>query len=301
MLSAAGVNVSFKGELDDGFEDAFLTVFSRRYLPDVSFTEAEPHIIVERFKGDTFRVFAVSYDEGNTIDKYKIESPVPSAYVNESPIFFLLQAVARAGAKIGKLFITDSVSISLGNYGVLFLGYPHSGKSTISTLALTEGFTILSTENTVIKPRKDGLYVVGGTDVLVYDPKIEEIYGVEVPYDDETKSGYRIKVIASNKRKKLMKNGVKIKLIVVLHAAFNCLGAGFSPVTGRKVKKILWYFATSLLKGVDYYEPRPLDVPITATILENINKFLTLASSIKMVEAFGNHKDILFRIINGEI
>ncbi|CAB49129.1 hypothetical protein [Pyrococcus abyssi] len=298
MISISGVNIDFRGELDDGFEEAFLGTFPRRYLPDVSQSKGGAHVVIDRFKGNKFRVFSVSYGK---VDEYKIESPVPSAYLNESPVFFLLQVAARAGAKINRTFITDSVALEVDGRGILFLGYPHSGKSTISALALANNLNLLSTENTVVEAREDGIYVVGGTSVLVYDPRVEEIYNVSVPYTDFTRSGYRIVEVNSERRSKSLEKGVKVELIVVLHTAFNFPGASFSPVTGRKIKKTLWYFATSLLKGMDYYEPGPLDLPITEEIMANLNNLLSKASSVRIVEAFGNHKDVLLRSINDEI
>ncbi|AAL80260.1 hypothetical protein PFDSM3638_00620 [Pyrococcus furiosus DSM 3638] len=300
MLNVAGIGVEIRGDLDDGFEDAFLSTFSKRYLPDVSMRKSTVNVVIKRRKGKSFRVFGALYDN-HGVDEYIIESPPPKAYENESPVFFLLQAVARAGAKLGKIFLTDSASILKDNEGILFLGYPHSGKSTLSSLALAEGFPVLSTENTVVEVRNGKLYITGGTSVLVYDPVIEEIYGVKLPYDEVTRSGYRIKSVEDPKRAEILGKGVKVSLIVVLHSAFNCKGFSFSEVKGRKVRKTLWYFATSLVKGVDYYEPRPLDLPITPEIWEELENFLNAAGSVRIIEAFGNHREILLGIINDEV
>ncbi|AFL94595.1 hypothetical protein CL1_0384 [Thermococcus cleftensis] len=296
-----GVDVHFTGELDDGFEDAFGGLFARRYLPDVGESGGEPNVIVERFKGEEFRVFSAVYDHLGR-DEYKIESKVPSAYGNEAPIFFILQAAARAAAKVGRLFITDSVGVVTPNgKAVLFIGYPHTGKSTMSVLAMANGFPVLSTENTIIEARNGRLYIVGGTDVLVYDPRIEGIYGVEVPYDEQTRSGYRIKDLRGDReRKKLLERGVEVDIIVLLHAAFNCMEASFSRIKGRKVRKTLWYFSTALMKGLDYYEPSPLHVPISDEIGRNLRHFLETASenySGRMFEAFGNHGALFERIV----
>ncbi len=165
MISVGGgVGVLFEGgELDDGFEDGFQTTFARRYLPDVLRGDARPNVIIERFKGEKFRVFSSLYDV-NSKDYYKLESAVPQAYKNEAPpVFFLLQATARAGARKGRIFITDSVSVINENgKAVLFVGYPHTGKSTISALALSEGLPVLSTENTVVDVRDGRIFVIGG-------------------------------------------------------------------------------------------------------------------------------------------
>ena len=304
-LSVGGVNVGFSGELDDGFEEAFRGLFARRYLPDVGETSGETQVLVERFKGDTFRVFSAVYDHQG-MDSYKIESPVPSAYGNEAPIFFILQTAARAGAKIGRMFITDSVAVVPPNgKAVLFVGYPHTGKSTMSVLAMARGFPVLSTENTVVEVRGDRLYIVGGTEVLVYDPRVEGIYDVRVPYDEQTRSGYRIKDLKDDKkRRRLLKRGVEIDMMVVLHSAFNCMEASFSRIKGRKVRKTLWYFSTALMKGLDYYEPVPLHVPMNDQITRNLRLFLETASgnySDRMFEAFGNHRTVFERVIEMEL
>lgn len=303
-IRVGGVNVQFTGKLDDGFEDAFRNLFARRYLPDVQESSGEPDVVVERFYGDEFRVFSAVYDHLGR-DEYKIESSVPAAYGNEAPIFFILQAAARAAAKSGRMFVTDSVGI-VGPSGkaVLFVGYPHTGKSTMSVLAMAKGFPVLSTENTVMEARNGRLYIVGGTNVLVYDPRIEGIYDIKVPYDEQTRSGYRIKDISNDeKRKKLLERGVEVDMIVVLHAAFNCMGVSFSQISGRKVRKTLWYFATALMKGLDYYEPLPLHVPMSEEISRNLWNFLKTASegySGRMFEAFGDHRTLFERIIEIE-
>ncbi|RLF91347.1 hypothetical protein DRN82_02360 [Thermococci archaeon] len=291
MIGVAGVNVKFEGELDDGFEDGFMTSFARRYLPDIFPTKGNPHVVVKRVKGKGFRVLNYLYDY-NGIDEYLIESRVPKAYENEAPVFFLLQAVARAGAKIGRIFITDSVAVSDGRRGILFVGYPHTGKSTISALSLSHGLTVLSTENTVVEAKS--LRIVGGTTVLIYDPKIEDLYNVRLSYDSLTRSGYRVKEIDLEGRRKIL-GKARVNAIVILHSAFNCKGASFSPVKGRKVKKSLWYFSTALIKGVDYYEPQPLNMPVSEIMMKNLEEFLERASKVKMYEAFGNHLDVFKR------
>ncbi|NJE06340.1 hypothetical protein E3E36_09325 [Thermococcus sp. M36] len=300
-----GVTISFTGELDDGFEDAFRGLFARRYLPDVNDSSGRPDILIERFKGDEFRVFSAVYDHMDR-DEYKIESRVPSAYGNEAPIFFILQAAARAAAKDGRMFITDSVSVvAPSGKAILFVGYPHTGKSTMSVLAMAKGLPVLSTENTVVEVRGKSLYIVGGTEVLVYDPRVGGIYDVDMPYDEQTRSGYRIKDLRGDpERERLLKKGVEIDMIVVLHAAFNCGEASFSRIKGRKVRKTLWYFSTALMKGLDYYEPVPLHVPMNESITHNLRHFLETASesySGRMFEAFGNHRAVFERVIEMEV
>ena len=305
-IGIGGVNVGFTGELDDGFENGFGGLFARRYLPDVSMdVKGDRDVVIERFKGETFRVFSAVYDHLGR-DEYKIESAVLSAYGNEAPVFFILQAAARAGAKRGRIFVTDSVGVVAKNgKAVLFVGYPHTGKSTMSVLALASGMPVLSTENTIVEVREGKLYIVGGTEVLVYDPRVEGIYGVEVPYDEQTRSGYRIKDLRGDgRRRKLLKGGVEIDMIVLLHSAFNCMEASFSRIKGRKVRKTLWYFSTALMKGLDYYEPMPLHVPMSEEIGRNLRLFLETASanySGRMFEAFGNHRAVFDRVFEMEL
>ncbi len=301
-MEIGGVNFTFTGELDDGFKDALGGLFARRYLPDVSAgRRGDPEVIIERFKGDTFRVFSAVYDHLGR-DEYKIESSVPSAYGNEAPVFFTLQAAARAGAKSGRIFVTDSVSVvAPDGKAILFVGYPHTGKSTMSVLALAKGLPVLSTENTIIEARDGKLYAVGGTDVLVYDPRVEGVYDVKVPYDEKTRSGYRIKDLRDDQeRARLLREGVEIGSMVLLHSAFNCMEASFSKISGRKVRKTLWYFSTALIKGLDYYEPMPLNVPMSEEISRNLRSFLETASSNysdRMFEAFGNHRAVFERVM----
>ncbi len=301
ILRVGNVDVGFTGELKDAFERGFTGLFARRYLPDVSDLRdahelEDVDVLVNRVESGEFRVLKARYDnEGH--DDYTLVSPVPAAYGSESPVFFLLQAVSRACMKKGTVIMTDSVGILKPNdSAMLLMGYPHTGKSTISALAIANGFTVLSTENTVLRIEEDGLRIVGGTDVLVYDPSVEGLYGVELPYDETTRSGYRILDISSDsRRERILKRGVRVEDMIILHASFNCRGASFSQVKGRKIKKVLWQFSTALIKGLDYYEPMPLDVPLKGEIKENLGRFLNVASKGyegKILEAFGGHEEI---------
>ncbi len=299
-LSVGGVGVLFEGELDDGFLGGFTSLFARRYLPDVFMAEIKPEVIVERFRGSPFRIFSSMYDV-NGVDRYKIESSIPRAYGNESPVFFLLQATARAASRKGRVFMTDSVSVMKDGKAILFVGYPHTGKSTISALAVSDGLRVLSTENTVVEPREEGLFVTGGTSVLVYDPRVEKMYGIKLEYDETTRSGYRIVDLDGTERRRELKKGIKIEKIVVLHASFGGGRASLSAVRGRKVKKTLWYFSTSLLKGMDYYDPAPLYMPVSEEINRNMSRMLDVAVrhySDRMIEAFGNHLEVFEAVMH---
>ncbi|NPA47764.1 MAG: hypothetical protein GXO14_03840 [Thermococci archaeon] len=302
-IRVGNVRVRFTGELKDGFERGFMSPFSRRYLPDVSELagpSGKADVVVERKASGDFRVVGSCY--GDDLDRYTVKSPVPAAYGSEAPVFFLLQAVSRACLKKGDVIVTDSVGVSTQDgETVLFLGYPHTGKSTISALAMASGLTVLSTENTVLRIADDHLRVVGGTDVLVYDPSVEDLYDVHLPYDETTRSGYRILDLSGDvKRREALRKGTTVDRIVILHAAFNCRGASFSRVKGRKTKKVLWQFSTALIKGLDYYEPMPLDMPLTGKVKENLMRFLSTASTVyegRIIEAFGGHEEILRALI----
>lgn len=89
----------------------------------------------------------------------------------------------RVGVRKGRIFIMDFVSVINENGKVVFfVGYFYIGKSMIFVLVFFEGFFFLSIENIVVDVRDGRIFVIGGIDVLVYDLKIEEIYGIKVEY-----------------------------------------------------------------------------------------------------------------------
>ncbi len=296
-ISVGGVDIKFEGELQDGFLQGFQHTFSRRYLPDPLLKEgcvSSCSSVIERYRGVEFKVLESKYDLSEGFDYFKIISDIPQPYLNESPVFFLLQVAARGGVKAGRFFLTDSVAI-VGSDGkaVLFLGYPHTGKSTIALMAYSNGFDVLSTENTVVELRDGRLYVVGGTKVLVYDPWVAEVYGIREDYDEETKHGYRIIDLAKEPTKA---THAEVRNIAILHSAVNCGKASLVPVKGRKIAKTLWYFVTALIKGMDFYDPHPLDMPFTSKIETNLKIFLNnVVRNYEggIFEVFGRH-DLVF-------
>lgn len=291
-----GVNIRFEGELQDGFLQGFQHTFSRRYLPEPILNEgclSGYNSVVERYRGVEFKVLESRYDVDGVLDYFKVVSDIPQPYLNESPVFFLLQVAARGGAKIGRFFLTDSVAVVDSNgEAILFLGYPHTGKSTIALMAYSKGLEVLSTENTVVELREGKLHVVGGTKVLVYDPWVAEVYNIKETFSEETKHGYRVVDLAKATSKAV---DAEVRSIAVLHSAVGCGNASLVPVKGRKITKILWYFTTALIKGVDFYEPNPLDMPFSTDIEANLRTFLSYIVKNyegKIFEVFGNHNSI---------
>ena len=286
------------------------TTFARRYIPDyeVFLNENTRDLWVGarirwmwREKG--FNILSSKYDDEG-VDEYVVSSGTPGAYVNESPFFFILQVFARVLAKKGAVTFTDTVSFLLpSGKAVLLMGYQHSGKSTITAIAAGNGLIPLSTENTVIDANT--LRIIGGTSILVYDPKIIDLYNVKLPVHERTRHGYL--VVDLNKlypeRKRILEDGVEVQGVYILHCSFRSIGADQKAIKGRKIKKTLWYFATSLIKGMDYYEPGPLDMPFKGKTLENINKMLqALAERYhgRIHEIYGRHDEVYKKILENQ-
>lgn len=270
--------------------------FARRYLPTVS-TDDCPDIVarVHWLRGGSFQVLSVTYSDTG-VDVYAIQSDYPEAYVNESPVFFLLQVFARSLAKKGYVVLTDSVVVKLKTKAVLLLGFPHTGKSTMSSIAINEGYAVCSTENTVVRVVNGVIHNVTGTRVLVFDPRVRELYGVTIRSTGKTKHGYEILDLDALTETSPSNLRVPIDEIYVIYTSFNSSGASIVPIKGRKVEKILWYFATSLIKGMDYYHPQPLDMPLGNIVSRTINEFLSVARDNyagRFFEAFGSPLDLL--------
>ncbi len=283
---------------------ALSSTFSRRYLPQVQRIECLDSVEARVMwsSGGEFVVKSTIYsDEPGVPDYYVVHGDLPEAYVNESPVFFLLQVYARSLTKRGYVLLTDSVTISNGEEAVLLLGYPHTGKSTISAIALTHGYTVLSTENTIVKPNSNYIEVHGGTRVLVFDPRVRDLYGVKLEVSERTKHGYEVVDLDQIETPKLPQRVVSIYLI---YTSFSSTGATLTPVKGRKIAKTIWYFATGPLKGIDYYEPTPLDMPIRGVVAEALKKLInTFAEnySANFYEVFGSPLEVFKTIIEKTI
>ncbi len=299
-LNVAGASIAIRYGEPGRLTSSLASTFSRRYLPPAKPTGCYevPQALVEWLPGDGFTIESTVFSRNPLEpDYYRVRGGLPEAYVNESPVFFLLQVIARSLARMGYALLTDSVAVSDGERAVLLLGYPHTGKSSISAIALTQGYYVLSTENTVVKPGNSKLEVYGGTRVLVFDPKVRELYGVRVKSPEVTKHGYELVDLDLLGTPKLPQ---KVVGVYLLYTSFSSTGASLAPIRGRKVTKTVWYFATALLKGVEYYEPSPLDTPIDGAVANTLTKLLDTFStsySNSFYEAFGSPLEVFKAIV----
>ncbi|MEM4623814.1 MAG: hypothetical protein QXR24_00200 [Thermosphaera sp.] len=256
-LKTGDAEIQIFTQYPDKFIKALEDSFSRRYLPKFHvINECQSDVIIYwLYKPTGFTLLTKNLSSIRLPSIFIVEGDYPAPYVNESPVFFLLQVFAYASIKHDSILITDSVAVESNGKVILFLGYTHSGKSSVSALAYYLGARVLSTENTLIRISRP-LKVVSGTTVLVYDPRIKELYDIKMVPDGSTKHGYEYIDLAT--RYPNMPLDLSIDRIFVIHSGFTCKGFSTSPIRGRKVRKTLWYFSTSLLNGVDYYDPRPL-------------------------------------------
>ncbi|MCD6428224.1 MAG: hypothetical protein J7L12_01240 [Desulfurococcales archaeon] len=301
LLESYGARVLIESSKDlsevaSGLRD----LFARRYIPSFTISERASSSYDARIRWDvTSGEFKVNeYSLGDT-DEFRISSPPPKPYICESPYFFILQVFSRQYLKKGYLMLTDAVSFTDGrDNAYLILGYPHGGKSSILTIALAKGYVPLTTENTLVRINGDYLEVVGGTDVLVLDPYILDKYGLKlgVEPDGVTRHGYLIIDLSRRVSKSLLP--VRIKSIYVVHCSFSSVGASKKLIKGRKAMKTLWHFATSIIRGTDYYDPYPLY--LSDSKLDDMQrKNLESISSIyegKFYEIFGAHTDVFNEI-----
>ncbi len=303
MLRSYGVSLRFWSgkELTQVFE-GFKTLFPRRYLPvyEVSEYRNEGAIDAEIrwLLSDSFIINSFSLGE---VDKYIISSPPPQYYVNEAPFFFVLQVLSRKYVSKGLLMFTDTVSV-LDPYtgkASLIMGYPHTGKSTLLAIALAEGYVPLTTENTLVRVRDGMAEVFGGTDVLVYDPAVNKIYNLSVEPDYYTKHGYGIIDLSS--RRKFVR--AEVKDVYIIYSSFTSKGFSSKPVKGRKALKTLWHFANSVVRGLDFYEPYPLNLADPVLDSEIIRKLNSMSENYrhKFYEVFGSHYDIFRRVFSSNL
>jgi hypothetical protein len=296
------IAIQVKGSSEESIADGFRGSFARRYLPleSVKVVGEVPSGVGALVEWLESKGFAVeSFDlKKDGMDRYVVRSEPPAPYVNESPVFFLLQVAARLYAKEGLLLFTDTIAFANPDSGesVLILGFPHSGKSTLLALAAADGLAPLSTENTVVRVDNDSAWVLGGSRVLVVDPRAVERYlppGSLKPIG-RTKHGYLIVDLDDSYDLK----PYRINSIYVIHCSFASSGASFEPVTGRKAKKLLWHFATSLLKGDDFYEPYSLCIEngVEEIVARGISRMASLYKG-QFYEVFGGHRDVYREIV----
>ncbi|MEM1628577.1 MAG: hypothetical protein QXP02_03200 [Desulfurococcaceae archaeon] len=299
-IKSVDMCIEISSEMTNELTSALRSTFTRRYVPSFKIADncQSKQAEILWIRGSGFRMISAEFQGPGGIDFYVIEGDPPMAYVNESPVFFMVQVFARSFAKAGYIVLTDSVSISIDGEAVLLLGYPHTGKSTISAIAYGHGYPVLSTENTIVKPSDKGLEIVGGTRVLVFDPRIKQLFDVKIEGVEKTKHGYEIidlDIIDGE-----LVDPIKVSKIYVLHTSFSSHGVSLEPVKGRKIVKTLWYFATSLLKGIDYYEPMPVDMPITRDVKTSLEAFMN--SAIRnyengFFEVFGSPLEVFKKLI----
>ncbi len=292
--ASIAMNMDHK-ELGESFKIFLQRSFPKRYLPDYYLSNSgEYDARIHWLKSNSFRVLKTIFT--NNIDEYVVETPQPEVYVNESPVFFLLQVLSRILVKKKIYLFSDSVTVFSRDRTILFLGYPHSGKSTLTALSLHYGDIPLSTENTMLEISSDCIRVIGGSSILVYDPRIEELYDVKIPYTEVTKHGYRVidlNEIAKD-RVKILENKPCIDEVYLIHCMFNAIDVSIEEIKGRKIGKTIWFFATMILNGIDYYEPYPLtllDNQARSSIYEMI-KFFIRKYNGRFYEIYGKHDKV---------
>ncbi|MCD6323799.1 MAG: hypothetical protein J7L55_01670 [Desulfurococcales archaeon] len=281
------------GGLEDPFAGRYIPKF--RVRPLIA-PESSDAVIKWLRVGEGFEL--VSYDLSD-VDHFEIRSAPPKPYVNESPYFFILQVLSRQYVKKGYLMLTDTVAIHNPRNGEthLFMGYPHTGKSTLLALSLGLGLRPLTTENTILEVRRGEAYVIGGTNILVFDPRIEEKYGVRLSPATRTKHGYGIKPLTGVAEG----DAYRVTSLNIIYCSFSSTGANFKPVKGRKALKLLWHFATSVIRGTDYYEPAPpnLSDPALDLVIADLVRELATKYGKVFREAFGSHIEVLEAVFKG--
>jgi hypothetical protein len=309
IITGRGFGIGLIGDnvlLQKLVEELRHSSFPRRYIPRYKLVESESTesldaVISWKLIGEGFRVKDYSLDSGG-VDKYVVESSPPGAYINESPFFFILQVISRSVVKNNYLLLTDSVSFYRDGKTYLFLGYPHTGKSTLLALALMDDSIPLSTENTIVSVEENGLRIVNGTDILVYSPIIEGKYGVRIGYHEVTRHGYRIVDLRREYPDMDKYYGRLVDEIYVLHLSFSSMGCDLERVRGRKIEKIMWHFSTSIIRGLDYYRPYPLSLT-DKFINEKISRYLGIISNKyhdRIYEVFGRHDEVYKYIVGSK-
>ncbi|MEM4717915.1 MAG: hypothetical protein QXE81_04045 [Desulfurococcaceae archaeon] len=270
--------------------------FTRRYPPRLNLVDkcVEPSATIYWIENDDFKVLSTLYSS-NSKDTYIVQGSPPEPYTNESPVFFLLQVIARSLVKKGYIILTDSVSIGGKSKNVLLLGFPHTGKSTIASIAISNNYNVFTTENTVLRIDRDRLRIITGTRVLVYDPAVKELYGVNITPHSRTKHGYEIIDLEKIDGIREFDREIIVDEIYLVYTSFSSTGFSRRPIKGRKISKLLWMFTTSLLKGLDYYYPHPLDTPLDENIINSINQFIGYVEtkySDRFFEVYGSPLEV---------
>jgi len=301
IINSYGARVLIESSSDlSSVAGGLKNLFARRYIPAFTISEYSGGYYDARINWNlSLREFKIhSYTLGD-VDEFKVTSPPPEPYVHESPYFFILQVSSRQYLKKGYLMLTDAVTFADdGGDAHLILGYPHGGKSSLLTIALAKGYIPLTTENTLVRIGNECIEVIGGTDVLISDPHTLNKYNLnlKLKHDGVTRHGYLI-IDLSKKVKSLLP--VRINSIYLVHCSYSSAGASRKLVKGRKVMKTLWYFAASVIRGLDYYDPHPIYLS-DEKLDELQKKYLVRISGMyegKFYEIFGSHLEVFNDII----
>ncbi len=278
------------------FRESFTReLFPRRYIPEYTILEnsdGEVDAVIDyRIVEKGFKILDYKLSL-NGVDTYSVEGAIPKPYINESPYFFTLQVVSRILTRRGYLVLTDTIAFKDKHGRIhLVLGYPHDGKSSLLAIAYTRGDEILSTENTVVEVRNNKLYVLTGTRILVYDPRVHEVYGIKkIKPDTVTKHGYYILDLSKHVTNT---DSYPVHDITLIHASFRSRNVEFEEISGRKILKTLWVFSVNLLRGLDYYSPYPLTLStgLEEYIVSKLQKISVIYRG-RFREAFGSHLEI---------
>ena len=296
-IESYNVHVGIVSDHDVAIKEGLGNLFAGRYLPKFKVEEVDNVKDVDALiKWEvTENFFGVEKYSLGKKDVFEVKSPPPQPYVCESPYFFLLQVLSRQYMKKGYVMFTDTVSFLDPSTGEAFLilGYPHTGKSTILALAYSKGMIALSTENTLLKINRDYAEIVGGTKILVYDPIIKELYNITLTPQSMTRHGYGIIDLTS-----LEEPVPKIHSIYVIYCSFTSMGLNKKKVSGRKAMKLLWHFSSSVIRGLDYYEPIPLnlsDLALEEKLVNDLHHLVDIYSG-RFYEVFGSHRTVFEHI-----
>jgi len=267
-----------------GIEEAF----ARRYIPEIEFGGRGKDAFIDWEMGKQVEILEVKFGKR---DYFRIRAGNPQPYKNEHPYFFILQVFSRLYEKKGHILLTDSAVFSQGKKGILLLGPPHSGKSTLMVLAASQGFDLLSNENSVFDLRNEKLIFIGGCNLLTFSPMVKRY--VEIEEDGKTRSGYGMLDLRKFERRK-----VRIEKIYYLHSSFSSKGFDKELIRGRKIEKILWDHASKVVSGGEFYKKFPLNFSTPELSKKRAIKVREMARGYKnkFFEVFGSHIEIFNEI-----
>jgi len=279
--------IEIRGEVS---EKALVNDFARRYIPELEICRGESDATVVWENGrNCVEILEIQLGDEDT---FRIRSAPPQPYINEHPYFFLLHVFSRLYEKRGYLLFTDTAVFSSQGKGVMLMGPPHTGKSTLMVLAIGHGFVPLSNENSVFEVRNGKLFFLGGATTLTFSSKVEKLLNVEK--DGVTRSGYGMLDLRKFHRKR-----AKIEKIFYLNSSFRSRGFDKEEISGRKITKILWDHSSKIINGGEFYEEFPpnLSTPeLSRTRAQKIKEIARVYRG-KFLEVFGSHRGIFDGIL----